>query len=125
MKQAASASSDMGRQTEANLAKLGGSMQKVGRGMTAGITLPIVAAGGAAVKMAGDFNQSFTRMTSLANVSASEINGLKDSVKGLAGETGRAPNELAEALYFLRSSGLDSAEAMEALEVSAQASAAG
>src|SRR5215204_864716 len=110
MKQAASASSDMGRATEANLSKLGRSMQKVGRGMSVGLTVPIVAAGGAAVKMAGDFNASFTRMTSLANVSASEIDGLQESVKGLAGETGRAPNELAEALYFLRSSGLDSAD---------------
>src|SRR5690606_29051330 len=50
---------------------------------------------------------------------------LKETVMGLAGETGRAPQELAEALYFVRSSGIEGAVALEVLERSAVAAAAG
>jgi TP901 family phage tail tape measure protein len=108
-----------------NVQKVGGQISGIGDKLTKSVTLPIVAVGAAAVKMSTDFDKSFTTMQTLAGLSAGEVDGLKDSVLGLSGETGRAPQELAEALYFLRSSGLEGAQAMEALEVSAKASAAG
>jgi TP901 family phage tail tape measure protein len=104
---------------------LGQSTAALGDSLTRNVTLPIVAVGAAAVKMSLDFDRSFQQMHQLAGVSASEIDGMKESVLGLAGETGKAPTELAEALYFLRSSGLGGAAAMDALEMSAKASAAG
>lgn len=108
-----------------NWKKLGQSTASLGDSMTRNITLPIVAVGAAAVKMAGDFDAAFTNMQTLAGVSADELEGLKESVLNLAGETGKAPQELAEALYFVRSSGLDGAAAMDALEMAAKGSAAG
>jgi TP901 family phage tail tape measure protein len=104
---------------------VGKQISNVGDNLTKNVTLPIVAVGAAAVVMAANFDKSFTTMQTLAGVSAGEVDHLKESVLGLAGETGRAPQELAEALYFLQSSGLDGAQAMDALEVSAKASAAG
>ncbi len=104
---------------------LGQSTAALGDSLTRNVTLPIVAVGAAAVKMSLDFDKSFQQMHQLAGVSAGEIDGLKESVLGLAGETGKAPTELAEALYFLRSSGLEGSAAMDALEMSAKASAAG
>ena len=47
------------------------------------------------------------------------------NIESLAVETGRAPQELADAMYFLASSGLKANDAMDALEVSAKASAVG
>lgn len=108
-----------------NIQKVGGRISGIGDKLTKSVTLPILAVGVAATKMATDFDNSFTQMQTLAGLSSGEVDGLKESVLGLAGETGRAPQELAEALYFLRSSGLEGADAMEALEVSAKASAAG
>lgn len=105
--------------------RLGGSLADLGDSMTTRLTLPIVAFGAAATKMAGDFDKAFTEMQTLAGVSADSVAGLKDQVLELAGETGQAPQELAEALYFLSSSGLDAEGAMEALTSSAKASAAG
>lgn len=107
------------------LTTIGRSTAKLGDSLTRSVTLPLGLVGAAAVKMAGDFDAAFVQMTTLAGASASEIDGLKESVLGLAGETGRAPQELAEALYLLQSSGLDSASAMSALEASAKASAVG
>lgn len=124
------ATQEAGKAT-ANVAKadkwqqLGKETAALGDKLTRNVTLPIVAVGAAATKMALDFDSVFVQMQSLAGVAADEIDGMKKSVLDLAGQTGKAPRELAEALYFLRSSGLDASSAMDALEMSAKASAAG
>jgi len=122
---AAVASTDQLGQAGMRLQKLGLSVSNLGDTLTRNVTLPLVAIGAIATKAALDFDRSFVTMQTLAGATSGEVEGLKESVLDLAGETGRAPQELAEALYFLSSSGLDSAQAMEALEVSAKASAAG
>jgi TP901 family phage tail tape measure protein len=124
MASAGKATQDVARSAD-NWKRLGQSTAAIGDTLSRNLTLPIVAVGAAAVKMALDFDSAFAQMRQLAGVSASEIDGLKESVLGLAGETGKAPQELAEALYFIRSSGLDGAAALDALEMSAKASAAG
>ena len=85
----------------------------------------IAAAGAAAVKLGLDFDRSFTRIQAISNTSADAIEGMKDQVLTLAGATAQSPTELADALYFLASAGLDAAEVMPALEASARASAVG
>jgi TP901 family phage tail tape measure protein len=100
-------------------------LSATGRNLTTGLTLPLAAVGIAASKLALDFEQSFSRMEGLAGVSSDEVEGLRDSVLSLSGETGKAPQELAEALYFVRSAGLDGQDALDALEASAKGAAAG
>jgi TP901 family phage tail tape measure protein len=113
------------RRTDDSWVQLGKSVAGLGDSLTTRVTLPLVGLGAVAVKAAGDFDAAFVQMQTLAGVSADEVDGLKDSVLDLAGETGKAPQELADALFFLQSSGLDAAGAMDALEISAKASAAG
>lgn len=122
---ARTATGALSRESVRNMATVGSSMQRLGRSATLGVTTPLVAVGGAAIHMSDRFQHAFSTMEGLANVPASEIDGLKESVLGLAGETGRAPQELAEALYFAASAGLDSAAAMDVLDKAARASAAG
>lgn len=100
-------------------------MEQVGGKMTKGVTLPLLAAGGAAVKLGNDFETSFARMVGLAGVPAGEIDGLKDSILDLAGETAVAPQELADALYDAASAGLTSSQALEAVQVAAKGASAG
>lgn len=116
---------DFSKKASTNLTRVGSTMTKVGGTLSRQVSLPLVALGGVATKMAADFDASFTQMQTLAGVTAGEVDGMKESILDLARETGKAPNELAEALYFLRSSGLDAAQSMDALEMSAKASAAG
>jgi TP901 family phage tail tape measure protein len=85
----------------------------------------IAAAGAAAVKLGYDFDKSFTRIAAISNTSAGAIEGMKDQVLTLAGETAQSPVELADALFFLASAGLDATQVMPALEASAKASAVG
>ena len=49
------------KETE-NIAKLGNKIKDVGKGMTIGLTLPIVAAGGAMVKAASDYEESLNKI---------------------------------------------------------------
>lgn len=119
--QAKKTSSSVGRDWGA----IGKSVAGLGDSLTTRVSLPLVGLGAVAVNAANDFDKAFVQMQTLAGVSADEVDGLKESVLGLAGETGKAPQELAEAMFFLQSSGLDAAGAMDALEISAKASAAG
>lgn len=100
-------------------------MQAAGRKMTAAITLPLAAAGGAAVKVAGDFEESFSRMRGLVGVTAEETARFREEIRALSGETARSPRELAEAMFFVTSAGLEGQNALDALEASAKAAAAG
>jgi TP901 family phage tail tape measure protein len=125
MESAKRATKDLADSGHVNLDRLGGKMQDAGITLSKSVTLPLIAAGGMAIKMSSDFESAFARMVGLAGVTADEVDGLKKSVLDLAGETGQAPQDLADGLYFLRSSGLDAGKAMDALKVSARASAAG
>ena len=108
-----------------NLQKFGGQMKSVGANMTKAITIPIAAMGVASAKSAMDFETSMTKIQTLVGVSAGEVAKLKEEVKDLAGTTAQSPVELADGLYFLTSAGLDSAEAMEALEAVSKGVAVG
>ena len=113
------------KEAERSLDKFGKSAKAVGKSMTMKVTAPLVGAGVAAAKMASDFEFSMTQIESLVGRSAEEVESLKTNVLGLAGETGRAPKELADAMFFITSAGLDAEAATAALEMSAKAAAVG
>jgi TP901 family phage tail tape measure protein len=115
---------NLGR-TMSDAERQGERMSQIGGKLTKGLTLPLVAAGGAAAKLSMDFETSFSRMVGLAGVPADEVDGLRQSVLDLAGETAQAPQELADALYEAASAGLDSGQAMDAVTVAAKGAAAG
>ncbi|HEU4864992.1 MAG TPA: phage tail tape measure protein [Actinomycetota bacterium] len=88
-------------------------------------SLAVVAFAGASVKAAVDYDQAFTRIAAVSNASREDIEKWREDVKGLAGRTARAPQELAEALYFLASAGLKTNQIMPTLAASAKAAASG
>jgi TP901 family phage tail tape measure protein len=104
------------KKAQKGLKKFGSKMKKIGGNLSRNLTMPLLAVGGASAKMALDFQKSMTKINTLVGVSAGEVEKLKKSVLALSGKTATAPNELAEGLYFLTSAGLNSKDAMEALE---------
>ena len=110
---------------EKSLGAFGRKATKAGKSMTKGLTLPMAIAAGAAVKSAVGFESSMTKIQSLVGLSADAVEGFTKDVKGLAGETARAPKELADAMFFVTSAGLRGAEATEVLAASAKAAAVG
>lgn len=96
-----------------------------GKKLSASVTAPLVGIGTAAVKMANGFELEMSRIEGLVGESAHAVDGMKESVLGLAGATGKAPQELASALFAVESAGLRGQQAMDALEIAAKASTAG
>jgi len=108
------------------------SLTNVGK-MAAGGALAGIAIFGAAVAKVGfdaaksfaTFETSLSRIEGLVGVPTAELAAMTDELKILSVETARGPQELVEALFFITSAGLEGAEAMDALEVSARAATAG
>ena len=85
-----------------------------------------VNAGKQAIQMSRQFELSFSRIKGLVVVTGDSIDTMKKKVLSLAGETSRAPIELADALYYITSAGIkDATIALQVLEYSAKAAAAG
>ncbi len=75
--------------------------------------------------LAGRFESSFVKIENLVGESREALDELKPAVLALAGDTARAPQELAEALFVVESGGLRGAEALATLDASARAAALG
>lgn len=89
------------------------------------VSLPLGLAGAAALKMSVDFEDAFAKIEGLTSVSGAALDAMRQKVLDLSSATGKGPQELAEAAYFIASSGVEGAAALDALEVSAKAAAAG
>lgn len=103
----------------------GEKMTQIGGSMTRNMTLPVLAAGAASIKFSNDFSLSLSRIEGLVGASKTQIGDYRDSILSMVGEVGKTPQELAEALYFITSSGFEGAAALEVLEQSARAATAG
>ena len=101
-----------------------GSLKTMGLGMTAAGAAGIVGFGLAA-KAAISFDATIAKTIGLTGASREEMEKLRGEVLKLAPAVGIGPKELADALYFILSSGIDAAGAMDVLTASARAAAAG
>ena len=129
-----------------SLQEFGKKTQATGKKLTRNVTLPIVAVGGAGIKMASDFEASMTKIESLVGLSSEAVQGFEKSmkkieslvglsseavqgfeedVKRLSGQTAQAPKDLADAMFFITSAGIRGAAATETLEAAAKAAAVG
>jgi TP901 family phage tail tape measure protein len=108
-----------------NLRNFGKKVSNLGSSLQTRLTLPLVMAGGASMKMAADFDKSMTQIKTLVGVAGNTVDQMSVSVKRLATEAGISSGEAAEALFFITSAGLRGAEAMAVLEQSTKAAAIG
>ena len=109
----------------ASMIKMGKSMQKVGRNMTKFVTLPIIGAGVAAFSLQKDFEKSMSKSEGLVGVARSQVQAWSKDILKLGPALGRSPKELADAMFFITSSGIKGAEAIEVLTMAAKGSVAG
>ena len=109
----------------AKLAASGAIMKKFGRNMSMFVTAPIALIGGAAFKMHKDFEASMTKIISLVGVAREQVDKWSEDILRIAPALGKAPKELADALFFITSAGIRGADAMDVLTASAKASAVG
>jgi TP901 family phage tail tape measure protein len=94
-------------------------------GAARSMTLPLIGAGFVVGKMAMDFEDSMNQIKYLVGFSQKQIDDWSNKLLKLAPQLGKSPNELAKALYFVTSSGVDASKALGVVEESAKASALG
>jgi TP901 family phage tail tape measure protein len=100
-------------------------MMRFGKSASLYLTAPLALAGGASFKMSMDFEQSMQTIVGLVGVSQKQVDEWASQILEMAPKLGKAPKELADALYFVTSSGFKSAEAMDIVVQSAKAASAG
>lgn len=100
-------------------------MVTFGRALTQYVTLPVTLLGIAAVKTFADFEYELAKIEGLVGISGATVQEWGNQILEMASSFGKAPQELAESLYFITSSGFKSAEAMEVMKISAMTAAAG
>jgi TP901 family phage tail tape measure protein len=113
------------KQAERVLDRTSSRIGDLGTSLSVGITAPIMAAGGAAVKMAVDFDDGMSKMSGLLGQSSAETEVLKNKVLELAGETAQSPVKLSEALVKIEEAGFRGQAAIDVLRVSAKSAAVG
>ena len=99
--------------------------QTTGRLLFRNIGMPLALVGAVAVKSFVDFEKSLTKIEALVGISAGAVSNFSDKIKEVSAITGRGPQELADAMFFVTSAGLRGAVAMEVLEASAKGAAIG
>lgn len=109
----------------AKMRTVGAQATTAGRSMFRGLTLPVLGVAAASVKMNLDFEKSMTNIRALVGASDKQMNAYRDGVLELGKVVPQGPQELADALYFVTSSGFKGASALRILEASAKAAAAG
>lgn len=108
--------------------KLGSSLTSLGTQMTAAFTVPIAAAGAAAVKMSMDLDKSMRNIQSITKESDDSISELSDAFRYLSTDMSKTTDSalnLSEAYYQIISSGIDAADAWDVLLVATKAASAG
>jgi TP901 family phage tail tape measure protein len=105
--------------------KVGSELTSVGKDLSAKVTLPLAALGGASVSASAEFEDSMSQIVGLVGVASEQVDAWKNDLLANAADWGVAPTKLADALFFVTSAGLRGTDAMEALEYSAKASASG
>ena len=88
---------------------------QIGKSLSTSITLPLAIAGGAAVKMAADFDKSMTQIKTLVGIASDEVNRMGAAAIQMAKETGNSSKDAADALFFITSAGLRGSDAIACL----------
>lgn len=107
-----------------SIKSLSSALDSAGKSLTVGLTAPLLAAGGAALKFSTDLNEGMANVASLG-IAADRVDELKSSVQNTAIEVGKSTDDMVGGLYQVISAFGDSADTASVLEINAKAAAAG
>lgn len=122
---ARSAGDNFAKNFSSKMQSIGDSIQKTGAALTKYITGPLTIATTAVFKFGKDFEKELSKVVGLVGVARKQVDEWGNEILDLAPQLGKAPKELAEALFFVTSAGIKGAEAMDVLTKAGKASAAG
>lgn len=124
---AMAASSTKGVGSMARMKKAGEGLKSTGSRLTSAWTVPIALIGGVGVKMALDFSDSMSQISTQAGASQREVKSMTNAVLEYArsGKSAHGPNELSAGLFRIESAGFRGKRALEAMTKSEQLASVG
>lgn len=105
----------LGAKIGAKFKAAGAAMSTAGARMSRSITLPIVIAGGAILKMAADYEIGMNRVRGLTGATGETFEALKNQAKELGATTVFSASQAADAMGFLGMAGFEANEILEAM----------
>lgn len=106
---------DSNAKTIDKLSGLSSTMTTVGTAMSTTLTLPILGAGAAAVKMGNDFEAQMSRVQAISGATGEELKKLNDLALQLGADTAFSASEAAEGMENLASAGFSVNEITQAM----------
>lgn len=97
----------------------------VSRTMARAFTIPIALIGYASMKVFSEFESSLAKIEGLVGISKEQTQAWGKELLALAPKVAQGPEKLAEALYYVTSSGYKSADALKITKIAAEAAMAG
>ena len=97
----------------------------IGKSMSMKVTAPIVGAGIAAFKFAGDFDQAMRQTNVMLGASGDEFANYKKQVLAISSATGKSANDVAAAFYQIVSAGYRGSDAIDILNVAMKGAVGG
>ena len=87
------------------LENAGGKVADVGKTLTTHVTVPIVAAGTAAVKTAADFDSAMSKVAAVSGATGDELEALRDKAREMGAKTKFSASEAADAMNYMAMAG--------------------
>lgn len=94
----------------------GKSISSVGSTLTKTVTLPIVGAGAAAIKLAADFEEGMSKVQSISGATADELTELGDKAKEMGAKTKFSATEATEAYQYMAMAGWKAEDMLDGVE---------
>ena len=98
------------------LEKAGDKIADVGTTLTTHVTVPIAAAGTAAVKTAADFDSAMSKVSAVSGATGDDLQALRDKAREMGAKTKFSASEAADAMNYMAMAGWKTGDMLEGIE---------
>ena len=98
------------------LENAGGKIADVGKTLTTHVTVPIAAAGTAAVKTAADFDAAMSKVAAVSGATGDELDALRDKAREMGAKTKFSASEAADAMNYMAMAGWKTGDMLDGIE---------
>lgn len=114
--QAESATKSMAEAAGKNLQSAGKSITAAGSALTKNVTVPIIAAGTAAVKTTADFDAAMSKVSAVSGATGDQLQALRDKAKEMGEKTKFSATESAQAFNYMAMAGWKTEEMLQGID---------
>lgn len=114
--QANSVTGSMATTVGANLTSAGKSLTSAGTTLTKTFTVPITAAGAAAVKLTSDFDSSMSKVSAISGATGGDLDALRQKAKDMGAQTKFSASESAQAFTYMAMAGWKTEDMLEGID---------